>query len=140
MIYCICGPGIILSSPGNPTGAMLSPQELREMCEVCDRHGVVFLSDEIYHGITYGKDKQATALEFSDNAVVINSFSKYFSMTGWRLGWMVVPTALVGERCWLNSHWVITFHDMRGRYDDEAHGEHVHLRAHTVAAGCLRCL
>jgi aspartate/methionine/tyrosine aminotransferase len=70
--------GLILSSPSNPTGAMLSPQELEELCQLCDQEGIQFLSDEIYHGITYGK-KEATALQYSSNAVIINSFSKYYS-------------------------------------------------------------
>jgi aspartate/methionine/tyrosine aminotransferase len=71
--------GLILSSPSNPTGAMLSPDELRHLCEVCEAHGILFISDEIYHGISYGKT-EATALSFSPTALVINSFSKYYSM------------------------------------------------------------
>mmetsp|Transcript_21202 Transcript_21202/g.44563 ORF Transcript_21202/g.44563 Transcript_21202/m.44563 type:complete len:426 (+) Transcript_21202:113-1390(+) len=86
--------GLILSSPSNPTGAMLSAEELKDLCELCDKEGIRFLSDEIYHGITYGK-KEATALEYSSTAIVINSFSKYYSMSGWRLGWMVVPSDLL---------------------------------------------
>jgi len=86
--------GLILSSPSNPTGAMLTPQELKELCELCDEEGIQFLSDEIYHGISYGKE-EATALSFSSNVVVINSFSKYYSMSGWRLGWMVLPNHLI---------------------------------------------
>jgi aspartate/methionine/tyrosine aminotransferase len=86
--------GLILSSPSNPTGAMLSPEELKELCLLCDEHEIQFLSDEIYHGITYGK-KEATALEFSQNAIIINSFSKYYSMSGWRLGWMVLPEGMI---------------------------------------------
>jgi aspartate/methionine/tyrosine aminotransferase len=78
--------GLIMSSPSNPTGAMLSPEELHDLCALCDKHHIVFLSDEIYHGITYSGKVAATALEFTNSAVVINSFSKYFSMTGWRLG------------------------------------------------------
>jgi aspartate/methionine/tyrosine aminotransferase len=70
--------GLILSSPSNPTGAMLSPDELRELCQVCDANGILFISDEIYHGISYGKE-EATALQYSKNAMVINSFSKYYS-------------------------------------------------------------
>lgn len=87
--------GLILSSPSNPTGVMLSPQELGDLCKLCDANDIVFISDEIYHGITYGTQKEDTALRYSDSAIVINSFSKYFSMTGWRLGWMVVPPHLV---------------------------------------------
>ncbi len=70
--------GLILSSPSNPTGAMLTPTELKELCELCDEENIQFLSDEIYHGISYGKE-EATALSYSDNAIVINSFSKYYS-------------------------------------------------------------
>lgn len=70
--------GLILSSPSNPTGSMLSPTELCELCNVCDEHNIQFISDEIYHGITYGKP-EATALQYSDNVIVINSFSKYYS-------------------------------------------------------------
>lgn len=70
--------GLILSSPGNPTGAMLNPTELEELCLLCEEEGIQFLSDEIYHGITYGM-KEATALEYSSKVVIINSFSKYYS-------------------------------------------------------------
>jgi len=86
--------GLILSSPSNPTGAMLSPEELKELCELCEEENIRFLSDEIYHGISYGKE-EATALSFSSTAIVINSFSKYYSMCGWRLGWMILPSDLV---------------------------------------------
>lgn len=87
-VQFMCFIGLILSSPSNPTGAMLSCEQLDDLCKLCLENQILFISDEIYHGITYGK-KESTALEFNrDNAVVINSFSKYFSMTGWRLGWM----------------------------------------------------
>ncbi|CAB9528126.1 Bifunctional aspartate aminotransferase and glutamate/aspartate-prephenate aminotransferase [Seminavis robusta] len=86
--------GLILSSPSNPTGAMLSPDELKDLCALCDEQGIQFLSDEIYHGISYGQT-EATALQYSQNALIINSFSKYYSMSGWRLGWMVIPEELV---------------------------------------------
>ena len=59
--------GLILSSPSNPTGGMLSCEQLRELCEVCKKYGIVFISDEIYHGITYGTQKEATAVSFSDS-------------------------------------------------------------------------
>jgi len=82
--------GLILSSPANPTGAMLSPEELKGLCELCDATGVQFVSDEIYHGIVYaGAPRAACALEFSKTVILINSFSKFYSMTGWRLGWLV---------------------------------------------------
>jgi aspartate/methionine/tyrosine aminotransferase len=70
--------GLILSSPSNPTGSMLTPKEVKELCELCEEENILFLSDEIYHGISYGT-KEATALQFSSSAVVINSFSKYYS-------------------------------------------------------------
>uniref|UniRef100_A0A7S0A9P8 Aminotransferase class I/classII large domain-containing protein n=1 Tax=Pyrodinium bahamense TaxID=73915 RepID=A0A7S0A9P8_9DINO len=87
--------GLILSSPANPTGAMLSPDELKGLCKLCDATGVQFISDEIYHGIVYsGAPRAACALEFSRRPIVINSFSKYYSMTGWRLGGLIVPEHL----------------------------------------------
>jgi aspartate/methionine/tyrosine aminotransferase len=82
--------GLIVASPANPTGTMLAPAELAEIARYCRHMGMRFISDEIYHGIVYAKTA-ATALAESDEAIVVNSFSKYFSMTGWRLGWMVVP-------------------------------------------------
>lgn len=86
--------GLIVASPGNPTGSMLSRDDLKALCRYCDEHKIRFISDEIYHGITY--DCRAdTAVEFSEDAIIINSFSKYFSMTGWRLGWMIVPQDMV---------------------------------------------
>ena len=86
--------GLILSSPSNPTGAMLCHNELKELCELCEKENIRFISDEIYHGISYGKE-EATALMYSSTCIVINSFSKYYSMCGWRLGWMVLPTDLI---------------------------------------------
>ena len=82
--------GLLVASPANPTGTMLSKQALSDLMTTCQSMGVAFISDEIYHGIEYEK-KAVTALEISDECYVINSFSKYFSMTGWRIGWMVVP-------------------------------------------------
>eukprot|EP01038_Epipyxis_sp_PR26KG_P004886 gene4886-6844_t len=87
--------GLILSSPSNPTGVMLSPNEMKDICTVCEENNILFISDEIYHGISYNSQKESTALEYSNSAIVINSFSKYYSMTGWRLGWMVVPDYMV---------------------------------------------
>jgi aspartate/methionine/tyrosine aminotransferase len=82
--------GLIVASPANPTGTMLAPDELAAIARHCRDVGIRFISDEIYHGIVYGRSA-ATALATRDEAIVVNSFSKYFSMTGWRLGWMVVP-------------------------------------------------
>src|SRR5690606_4062903 len=86
--------GVLIASPANPTGTMLEPQRLRDILGICRKQGLWFISDEIYHGLTYGMPAE-TALQPSDGVVVINSFSKYFSMTGWRVGWMVVPEPLV---------------------------------------------
>jgi aspartate/methionine/tyrosine aminotransferase len=82
--------GLILASPANPTGTMLGRAELAALAHACTARGIALISDEIYHGLQYG-DRAVSALEVTDDVYVINSFSKYFSMTGWRLGWMVVP-------------------------------------------------
>ncbi|UWQ20226.1 pyridoxal phosphate-dependent aminotransferase [Jannaschia sp. W003] len=86
--------GVIVASPANPTGTMLDTDALRALIEGAREAGAHFVSDEIYHGIQYG-GRAVSALEISDDVTVINSFSKYFSMTGWRIGWMVVPEAHV---------------------------------------------
>jgi aspartate/methionine/tyrosine aminotransferase len=85
--------GLIVASPANPTGTMLSAEEMRELAAYCADHGIRLISDEIYHGITYSMPG-TTALSVTDDAFVINSFSKYYSMTGWRVGWMVIPEDL----------------------------------------------
>lgn len=82
--------GMIVASPGNPSGTMLDHAALKALMDHCAAHDIAFISDEIYHGLHYG-DRAISALEISDDCYVINSFSKYFSMTGWRVGWMVVP-------------------------------------------------
>ena len=82
--------GLVIASPANPTGTMLAPDELAAIARYCRQARIRLISDEIYHGITYGMPA-ATALSSDDDAIIVNSFSKYFSMTGWRLGWMVVP-------------------------------------------------
>ena len=86
--------GLLVASPANPTGTMLDKTTLSALITHCEQRDIAFISDEIYHRIEYGK-KAVTALEISDEVYVINSFSKYFSMTGWRVGWMVVPEAHV---------------------------------------------
>ena len=87
--------GLIVASPANPTGTMIPSDELAAIARHCSASGIRLVSDEIYHGLTYGELAAATAVATDDNAFVINSFSKYFSMTGWRLGWMIVPSALM---------------------------------------------
>ncbi|MFT7609037.1 MAG: aspartate/methionine/tyrosine aminotransferase [Candidatus Aldehydirespiratoraceae bacterium] len=85
--------GLVLSSPSNPTGTMLDAAQMQAIVEWCRANDVWFVSDEIYHGITFG-EAAPTALQFDADAIVVNSFSKYFSMTGWRLGWLIAPLAL----------------------------------------------
>jgi aspartate/methionine/tyrosine aminotransferase len=82
--------GMIVASPANPTGTMLTKDELAAMSDACNSEGAALISDEIYHGLGYDR-RAVSALEVTDDAYVVNSFSKYFSMTGWRVGWMVVP-------------------------------------------------
>ena len=86
--------GLIVASPANPTGTVLAPAEMGAIAAVCRERGVQLVSDEIYHGLTYGAPARSMLQDVPD-ALVINSFSKYFSMAGWRLGWLVVPEALI---------------------------------------------
>ena len=86
--------GVIVASPCNPAGTMLHPEELAAIARWCEANGVRLISDEIYHGLNYDA-ALATAAAVSPHAVVVNSFSKYFSMTGWRIGWLVLPEDLV---------------------------------------------
>jgi len=86
--------GLIVASPSNPTGTMLDRAALGALADYCDARDIRLVSDEIYHGICYG-ERAVSALELGDRGLVINSFSKYFSMTGWRLGWMVMPEDLL---------------------------------------------
>ena len=82
--------GVIIASPANPTGTIIPAAELAAIAEVCRARGIRIISDEIYHGLSYG-ERTHSMLEFEPNALVVNSFSKYFSMVGWRLGWLLVP-------------------------------------------------
>jgi aspartate/methionine/tyrosine aminotransferase len=86
--------GLLVASPSNPTGTMLNTAELQSLIAYCRDRNMQFISDEIYHGVVYGKPA-TTAYSLDKNAIIINSFSKFFSMTGWRLGWMIVPEHLV---------------------------------------------
>ncbi len=85
--------GLVVASPANPTGTMIAPAELRRLYDYCAGRGIRLVSDEIYHGITYEVPAE-TARACGRDAIVVNSFSKYYSMTGWRLGWMLVPPDL----------------------------------------------
>jgi aspartate/methionine/tyrosine aminotransferase len=86
--------GALLASPANPTGSMIAAEEFAKICAFCDNANILLISDEIYHGLSYERPCE-TALARSQSAIVVNSFSKYYAMTGWRLGWLVAPEALV---------------------------------------------
>jgi aspartate/methionine/tyrosine aminotransferase len=88
--------GLLVASPNNPTGTLIEPNRLAQLWQATRTRGGTLIVDEIYHGLTYGINAR-TALEISDDIIVINSFSKYFGMTGWRLGWLVVPPHLVRD-------------------------------------------
>ncbi len=96
--------GVVVASPANPTGAMLGRAELAALAAVCRERGLTLVSDEIYHGISYGA-RAVSALEVEPQAIVINSFSKLYRMPGWRLGWLVVPEALAARL----SAYVVNF-------------------------------
>ncbi|MGH6946375.1 MAG: pyridoxal phosphate-dependent aminotransferase [Kiloniellales bacterium] len=98
--------GLIVASPSNPTGTMLDRQHLAALLNYCRARGIRVVSDEIYHGITFGPSP-TTVLSLGDEAIVVNSFSKYFSMTGWRIGWLVLPEALVRSvECLIQSLFI----------------------------------
>jgi aspartate/methionine/tyrosine aminotransferase len=86
--------GVVVGSPANPTGTMMSAAALRELVQSAEDAGIAVISDEIYHGLDYAFPAQS-AVSLSASAIVVNSFSKYFCMTGWRIGWMVVPPSLL---------------------------------------------
>jgi aspartate/methionine/tyrosine aminotransferase len=86
--------GVLVASPANPTGTMMTANALGTLVRAAEAEGIAVISDEIYHGLDYAFAAR-TALDFSENVVVINSFSKYFCMTGWRIGWMIVPEHLI---------------------------------------------
>jgi aspartate/methionine/tyrosine aminotransferase len=86
--------GVLVASPANPTGTMMTPEALETLLRYCEDENIWFISDEIYHGLDYAGE-QATALKTTQKAIIINSFSKYYCMTGWRIGWMVLPEQLV---------------------------------------------
>lgn len=87
--------GVVVASPANPTGTVIPPEELAAIASWCDATGVRLISDEVYHGLVYeGAPQTSTAWLTSRNSVVVNSFSKYYAMTGWRLGWLLVPPEL----------------------------------------------
>ena len=82
--------GVIVASPANPTGTIIPPAEMSAIADVCHQRGIRIISDEIYHGLSFG-DPARSMLEYAADALIVNSFSKYYSMAGWRLGWLIVP-------------------------------------------------
>jgi len=86
--------GLILASPANPTGSVIPPRELEAIADVCRTRGIRIISDEIYHGLSY-EGPLPTLLAHDETAIILNSFSKYYSMAGWRLGWVIVPEELI---------------------------------------------
>lgn len=99
--------GLLFASPANPTGAAVTREALREIVEVCAKLGVRLISDEIYHGLDY-RGPSASALEFTRDAIIINSFSKYYCMTGYRIGWMVLPEELLNRTSMLQQNLFIS--------------------------------
>ena len=110
--------GVLLASPANPTGTVTGRDALAELAAYCSDNSIAFISDEIYHGLNFvGED--VSALELSDEAVVINSFSKYYCMTGWRIGWMVLPPSLVQAG---RTHGAEPLHQRAGNIPDRRRG------------------
>ncbi|MEM0900558.1 MAG: aminotransferase class I/II-fold pyridoxal phosphate-dependent enzyme [Pseudomonadota bacterium] len=105
---------LLIASPANPTGAALSAENLQLLVDTCRENGIAFISDEIYHRLRYTGD-DACALQFDDQSVVINSFSKYYCMTGWRIGWMVVPENMVRTVETLGQNLYISAPDLSQR-------------------------
>ncbi|MCX8134553.1 MAG: aminotransferase class I/II-fold pyridoxal phosphate-dependent enzyme [Roseococcus sp.] len=87
--------GLVVASPCNPAGTMLAPEELAAIARWCHAEGVRLISDEIYHGLSWGTVAESSAAAFSESAIVVNSFSKYWCMTGWRIGWLLLPEDLL---------------------------------------------
>ena len=95
--------GVIIASPANPTGTLIAPEELKAIAGVCRARNIRIISDEIYHGLTYDQPARSM-LEYAPDAIVVSSFSKYFSMVGWRLGWLLVPEAhLAAARAYVGN-------------------------------------
>ena len=99
--------GLLFASPANPTGAAVTREALGDIVDVCRRLGVRLISDEIYHGLDY-RGPSTSALEFTSDAIIINSFSKYYCMTGWRVGWMVLPPQLMDRTMMLQQNMFIS--------------------------------
>jgi aspartate/methionine/tyrosine aminotransferase len=121
--------GLVVASPANPTGTMVAPEELAALARWCEDNGVQLVSDEVYHGIEYAEPMvHSCAWSTSREAVVLNSFSKYFSMTGWRLGWMLVPPRLARAVDVLTGNFticppVLAQHAALAAFEEESYAE-----------------
>jgi aspartate/methionine/tyrosine aminotransferase len=131
--------GLILTSPSNPTGAMLGRDELEALAAVCRARGIRIISDETYHGITFGR-RAHSMLEFEDSAIVINSFSKYWCMTGWRLGWAIVPAELVDAMNRYSANMFLVPPTLAQHVALVAMDEHSELEAHVATYATNRKL
>jgi aspartate/methionine/tyrosine aminotransferase len=121
--------GVIVASPANPTGTIIDAAELRRIADVCRDRGIRIVSDEIYHGISYGEPTRSM-LEFESSALIVNSFSKYFSMVGWRLGWLLVTPELLGRARALFSNLFLTAPSLSQHAALAALDSHPELQAH----------
>lgn len=124
--------GLIVASPANPTGTIIAEDELAAIAAVCAERGIRILSDEIYHGLSY-VGPTPSLLSFAPDAFVINSFSKYWSMAGWRLGWLVAPDALLAQCRALIGNLFLTAPSLAQHAGLAAMDEHAVLEGHVAA-------
>lgn len=116
--------GLIIASPANPTGSLIGRERLADLVKYCEQREIKLISDEIYHGLTYG-EPATTVLAETEHAIVVNSFSKFFRMTGWRIGWVVLPNALIrnveklGQNLYISAS-ALGQHAALGVFDAEA--------------------
>nr|WP_244404130.1 aminotransferase class I/II-fold pyridoxal phosphate-dependent enzyme [Fulvimarina pelagi] len=103
--------GVLIASPANPTGTMTPPDEIRRIADFCRTNGVWLISDEIYHRLSFGQEERS-ALQDLEEAIVVNSFSKYYCMTGWRIGWMILPPSLTDAAERLGQNLYISASDL----------------------------
>lgn len=132
--------GLIVASPSNPTGTVLDVATLDDLIAHCDARGIRLVADEIYHGIAYGPDPAPTVLGRTTDAIVINSFSKYFSMTGWRIGWVVAPDLLVDAFVRLQQNLYVCAAHVSQIAATAAMDAHVELDAHVARYATNRAI
>lgn len=135
--------GLIVASPANPSGSMLSRSELQALYNWCNANDALLVSDEIYHGITYGREhsedpRGTSALQFGEDALVINSFSKYWGMTGWRLGWAILPEYLVAPFEAVASNFALSAPSPAQEFALEAFTDETYAEREEVVQGFAR--